>query len=136
MGYYSNVTGEIRISPPIAESLIDMSTDPSDNHGRGWWDVRLKISEENTLAADGGTAIRRVATAIVADREDTSKFYYLKESLALLAPQIHATGAVCVGELVRWGEENGDVERFRIMGDRVETDMARLTWSDGTEVKH
>jgi hypothetical protein len=45
-----------------------------------------------------------------------------------LVKDITAAGAVVNGELIRLGEEQGDIERFTIKDNKIVTDTAILVW--------
>lgn len=133
MGYNSRVTGEITITPPIpvralAKSLLD------------GWNKGLCVKyhvEETATEVDEGTLIKTEVTAIVPVTDDSYKAYDLVEHLGQAVHQIIKAGSTCQGELIRDGEDTGDVERLVVRAGShvVAVEKARLPRPDGTEVK-
>ncbi len=130
MGYYSSVEGEISIVPPIP--LRDMAG--NEYLQRGTSVLMFHVTEEREERPDG-TLIRETVTAIVPSTEDTVKAYSLADDLYEMAAEARGHGSACVGWIVRCGEEQGDVERYRLgPDDRVVKEKAQLRWPDGTAV--
>lgn len=128
MGYLSTVTGRIEITPPIPFRAVEHSAFLSAS------DVKYEI-DTAVEEVDDGTLTRRHVVAIVPFTEDTFKAYHLDRHLAEAVHEVQALGSACTGALVREGEEQGDVERFRIVGGVVVAEKAHLVWPDGTPVR-
>lgn len=133
MGYNSRVTGEITVTPPMPVRILAKS--PFLDGWRNGLCVKYHV-EETATEVDEGTLLKTEVTAIVPVTDDSYKAYDLVEHLGqALQPLI--PGSICQGELIRNGEDTGDVERLVVRaGSHVVTvEKARLTWPDGTEVK-
>ncbi len=134
MGYYSRVTGEIAVTPPIL--VRDMPGNPFTDARATGMPVQFHV-EETAVDVDEGTLIRREITAIVPVSEDGYKAYGLDRHLAQAVQLIRDAGSTCKGELVRTGEDQGDIERYTVGNDTtsVLVEKARMTWPDGTGVE-
>jgi hypothetical protein len=128
MGYYSTVEGRIEITPPLSVRAVAGS--PYLNSD---FCLKYEVSETREEVPEG-TLIREQVVAIVPSFEDQMKAYALKDDLKEMVEAVHGEGSECSGELVREGERNGDVERYRIVDGAVVSEKARLVWADGTEV--
>jgi hypothetical protein len=130
MGYYSRVSGSIRINPPLtwaeckATGLLVEANKNVDS------DVRLEIETETRDTEDGVVTTHR-GVALIPAWEDEAKYYRLDDSLSR-AVALAGGNHTFTGHLVREGEEQGDVERYSIVDGQVVTEKARMTWADGT----
>lgn len=140
MGYYSRLSGSIEFDPPLKWSEIKDSPymmKPGDyNFGPC---VCLEVAERE-VETEYGTAIFKVGTGLIPSFEDERKCYSLEDDLSKFAQThglLNTTGTPqATGEIVRSGEESGDVERFWF--DRFGTlhsEEAELRWPDGTLVE-
>jgi len=132
MGYRSSLRGRIRIEPPVPAKVLAQSRFmPGDTYPQTSvvYDVQTVVRETD----EGELTVRRVA-GLVCPYEEEAKHYAVAEELCDIAAELPA-GHAMVGELIRVGEENPDVERFRMAGDgrTVLVEQARVLWSDGTE---
>lgn len=131
MGYYSRVTGEIAVTPPIL--VRDMPGNPFTDARATGMPVQFRVTETAT-DVDEGTLIRREITAIVPATDTPYKASGLDKHLPQAVELIRDTGSTCKGELVRSGEDQGDIERYIVSDAGVRAEKARLAWPDGTEV--
>jgi hypothetical protein len=128
MGYLSRLEGEIQIQPPLRWSEIkDSKFRPDFDRDRS---IRYRIDEQR-IEDDDGERVTRYAIAIEdAWDGDSVKHYGVDSDLQEIAAA--HPDHVYTGQLIRYGEENGDVERYRIVSGRVVAEKAALTWPDGT----
>lgn len=128
MGYYSTIEGRLDISPPVPlRTLAGTSYLESD------FCLKYEVAESRE-EVDGGTLLRENIVAIVPSWEDQMKAYSLKDDLIEMVAELDKAGSTCSGELIRVGEGQGDVERFRANGGIVTSEVAELRWPDGQPV--
>ncbi len=131
MGYYSRVDGRIEITPPLnAAEVRELGLATKSNESLRS-SVRIEMETEERDTDEGTLTILR-GTALVAARDGASKYYTLDEDIQAAVTKL--PGRTFTGALIRAGEEQGDVERYRIENGRVVTEKASLRWADGTEV--
>ncbi len=125
MAYNSRVTGEWRIDGGIdAHTLRSL---PAFE-----W-IRVRVETDVVELSDGSEKVTRWGVAVEPSQEGEWSYYTLVDELekllAALPPATHLDGWI-----VREGEEQGDVERYRAgTGNRgVVTEQATLRWDDGT----
>ena len=128
MGYYSRISGEISVHPPLRWSEVKDTPFISQSRSRL---LRIRIEEE-TQPVDDGEIITRRGVCIEDDIGDSAKYYNLEAELSEIAETYpdHRFD----GYIVRVGESNGDIERYSIHKGRVQTEQAIVTWPDGTPV--
>jgi hypothetical protein len=133
MGYYSVLTGEIVIQPPLTARQIQRELPPK-YHTDLSGDLKVEISTTVRDTGDG-EVITRAGVLIVPASEDSGKYYNVSEELAEiigLFPEHAFTGT-----LIRYGEDATDVERYYVRETprRVISESARVIvrWPDGTE---
>lgn len=130
MGYYTRVTEEIVIVPPIPWEDIKDSPFLPDNAGRSndYRDVKFRIVEE-AVDTPEGRLYKRSAAAVEPAWEDSFKAYYIVEHLQELVdayPNHQFTGFL-YGE----GEENDDIWRLLVNKDRRAVQIKpRMVWPD------
>ncbi|MFC7817567.1 DUF6205 family protein [Streptomyces sp. NPDC057367] len=128
MGYYTNVTGEIRIEPPLTWSEIrDNPTLPETAGGRSEYDVRLRIDEE-TVDTDDGQLTRKTCSALVPAWDDSFKAYHLVEHVQEMIDAF--PGHSFTGRLDCEGEESGDLWRVVIRDGRAVKVTPSIVWPD------
>src|SRR5215469_2186049 len=123
MGYYSTISGEITINPPLRWSEVkDTKFLPAPSGDRA---LRIRCIEETNNTDDGEILIRR-GVAIADNLGEAAKYYELEGELREILsayPDRKFTGYI-----VRVGDENGDVERYWIQDGRVHSEKAALVW--------
>lgn len=135
MGYYSGVDGRIEITPPLR--WADVRDSEFLTRGANARNCVAFEVEETAEDTDDGTVTVKRAVAIVPAWEDDAKFYRIQDELGqIVSLALRAPGGPreLTGHLVRTGDEQGDVERYRVENGRVATEKASLRWPDGTEV--
>lgn len=132
MSYVSRVTGRVAVTPPVPLSVLASSRfNPTARLARdGMVDVQYEVADQ----PGGDDAVRRVVVAIVPDRSGEYSFRDLAEHLAEAVAEIEAAGSTATGDLIRRGERQGDVERYRAADGRIWSEAAELRWPDGTPV--
>lgn len=98
----SNLYGEITVAPPVPIAALSRSEYlPANNRGprNNWVEV--------TYHVESGTIV-----GIWAVSQERRKFYNVKDHLQKAITDVINAGSTCTGELVRIGEEAGDIERF------------------------
>jgi hypothetical protein len=126
MGYYTNFTGEIAITPPLTNAEIAQHPEFTS----GDTDVRLRIVEDTTETAEG-TLTRRLADAVIPAQEDSYKGYDLIEHLQAVIDAY--PGHTFTGRLNCEGEEAGDLWRAVIRDGRAVRVEPRIIWPDDEE---
>lgn len=132
MGYYTRVSGEIQIDPPITWG--ELTGSPFLEDSSEWRQVRLAVDIER-IETDEGTLTKRSASRIVPSGEDSYKCYEIEDHLRTLVKEF-GNGRDFTGRLDGEGEENGDMWRMRVDGDlkveMIKVEPAWPTWpSDG-----
>lgn len=127
MGYYTTVTGEISIEPPLTWAEIKASPFAPSDTVRDDFDVRLRI-EETAVDTDEGQLIRRAASALVASWSDCFKAYYLVEHIQKAIDAF--PGHTFTGRLECEGEENTDIWRVVVRDGRAVKVEPRIVWPD------
>ena len=129
MGYYTSVTGELRIEPPL--TWAEFKDSPFNGSSIDAWDglkeVRLRIAEEH-VDTDEGSLIRKTATALIPESEDSRKYYHLVEHVQQAIDSF--PGHTFTGRLDCEGEDNGDLWRVVIRDGRAEKVTPRIVWPD------
>jgi hypothetical protein len=132
MGYYTSVTGQIDISPPLTWNEIKDSPFLPESVARlEWRDVMLNV-EVDINETDEGTLTRRYANAVVPSTDDSFKAYDIEDHLAELV-RLHGDGRTFTGRLEGHGEETSDMWRLCIRDGKVAKDVPRIVWPDGDE---
>lgn len=124
MGYYTRVTGEISIEPPLTwaevQQHINFATTANYN-------VRLHLDEE-TVDTDEGQLIRKTAAAIVPVTDDSFKAYQLVEHVQQFMNEYPSH--TFTGRLECEGEEAGDLWRVVIRDGRAVKVEPRIVWPE------
>lgn len=121
MGYYTRVTGEFAIEPPLTWTEIRDNPVPTDR------DVRLRIDEE-TVDTDEGPLTRKTSSALVPRWDDSFKAYHLIEHVQKVIDAF--PGHTFTGRLDCEGEESGDLWRVVVRDGRAEKVEPRIVWPD------
>lgn len=132
MGYYSTVSGEIKISPPLNHQEIKKIPTKSSTAWRdGSWDLKVIVVEEMVDTPEG-ELIKRYADTVKSAYEDSYKAYYVKQNLQELIDLF--PGHEFTGALTAVGED-GDMWGVAV-NDGVAVDVKpTITWpSDETSV--
>lgn len=125
MGYYTRVTGELHIEPPLTWAEIKTVADSA--FGDGCLDVTLDIRED-TVDTDEGPLILKTAPALVPSWDEEYKAYNL---VAHVQQAIDAfPGHTFTGRLECEGEESGDLWRVVVRDGRAEKVTPRIVWPD------
>lgn len=135
MGYYSSVTGKIRIEPPLTHAEISQNPDwfKEDAYG-GVEGVDGDISFEVTTGSretGEGTLTFKQAHSIIPWTDDSSKYYTLSESVQKLVSTY--PNHEYRGHLHIEGEDNDDIWRIYIRDGKVVEVRAELKWPEGYE---
>jgi hypothetical protein len=122
VSYLSRLAGRLVVDPPQPETGTPLPA---------LTNLRLTVTEEPI----GASVFMRRITAVEPASGDGFSMYDLREELARVAEWATDRGARLSGQLVRSGEEQGDVERFTVTGQgAVISETAQLRWPDGTAV--
>jgi uncharacterized protein DUF6205 len=128
MGYYTRVTGELRIEPPLAWGEFKDSPflpgSPNDNTD---YDVRLRTDEE-TVDTEDGQLIHKIASEVLPRWDDSFKAYNLVEHVQKLIDAF--PGHAFTGRFDCEGEESGDLWRVIVRDGRAEKVTPRIVWPD------
>lgn len=117
MGYYTTVTGEIIIDPPLNYREIK-EWEENDQHNPNYWrSIRLVVNEEK-VDTDQGLLISKSADSIVSTSEDQSKHYYIQENLQELV-DLFGEKHSFFGYLEGHGEEAGDIWILRVHREKA-----------------
>jgi len=66
---------------------------------------------------------------------ESGKFYDLDSDLEEIVRIVKEDECFVNGTVIRWGEENGDVERFVITDNKITNEKAILRWPDGSKAE-
>ncbi len=128
MGYYTTVTGELRIEPPLTWGEIkDNPFLPDTPAGLAEYDVRLRIDEETVDTADGQLT-RKTCAAIEPRWDDSFKAYHLVEHVQTLIDAF--PDRTFTGRLECEGEDTGDLWRVIVRDGRAVKIEPRIVWPD------
>lgn len=138
MSYAQRLRGEIRIDPPIT---WDEYRSDALHRGEGSYPYPVMLKMERATLVDGAPkppahgGPEFVATALYAYN---GELYgeVLESAVPAFIERHSATGHVFTGQLVRHGEEQGDVERYYVDSGVLVNEKARLVWADGTDVAY
>lgn len=119
MGYYSYLSGRIVVEPPVRRDALPVDSRFLDGI---WSDVCYEFSNAAVVAI------------VPAETEERVKAYKLEAHLRGAVLEVRALGSdIGAGWIVREGEEQGDVARYRVdKAGQVVGERAVLTWPDGT----
>ncbi|MGW0577317.1 DUF6205 family protein [Streptomyces sp. NPDC002920] len=127
MGYYTRVTGEIRIEPPLTwQEFKDSPFNPHSTEYDDSLDAKLLIHEE-TVDTDDGPLLRRTAPELVAAHTDSYKAYRLVEDVQKAIDTF--TGHTFSGRLECKGED-GALWRVIVRDGRAQQVEPRIVWPD------
>ncbi|WP_331445814.1 DUF6205 family protein [Streptomyces xanthochromogenes] len=129
MGYYTTVSGEIRIEPPLKWVEFKDSPFYGTDKGSGR-DVRLAVTEE-TVDTDEGQTIRKTAGALEGSWEGGYKAYHLLEHVQEAIKAF--PGHTFAGRLECEGEEAADVWRVVVRDGVAVKVQPRIVWPDEDE---
>lgn len=127
MGYYTRVTGELQIEPPLNWAEIKDSEFAPERAKRTDLDVQLEVVEESVDTAEG-ELIRRTAASLVVRWPDSFKAYNLVDHVQWAIDAF--PGHTFTGRLECEGEENGDLWRVVIRDGRALRIEPRIVWPD------
>ena len=125
MGYYSSLSGQIDIDPPLdaRELRTCVWLRPTAN-------IHVEISETQ-VDTDDGVLTKKSGPTLVPYGEHT-KAYDLEENVSAFVAE-YAGSHRCNGSITVEGEDAGDVWRIRVVNNVVVRETARVVWPDGTE---
>jgi hypothetical protein len=133
MSYYTSVRGVIEILPPINWGVIAESPFLPDRARTNDKPVKFRIAEES-VTTDEGTLIRRSATALVPVQEDP---YGARDIVAEVQSILDEFGSVngreFSGRFDCSGENDFDLWRLEVHGNRAVEVRPRILWPDGSE---
>lgn len=128
MGYYTQVSGEIMIEPPLKWAEFKdspfYSNDPPYDVQR---DVVYRVREEE-IETDEGPLTRREADAVVPYTDDRAKFYNIVEQLQELV-DAYLTRTF-TGFFHGEGEEAGDIWRLAVRNGKAVKVEAKIVWPE------
>jgi hypothetical protein len=114
MGYYSRLRGDLVFAPPLSDDDVE------------------SLTQEFPDLAYGGT----FTGSGWLDGGDSCKQYYFHEECTRLYEFLAEHSVTVYGEVIREGEETGDVERARFTLFRPPVfEKAELRWPDGTRYR-
>lgn len=131
MGYYTRVTGEIRIEPPLTwQEFKDSRFLPGSPNDNGNYDVRLCVDEE-TVDTDEGQLVRKTASVVLPRWDDSFKAYNLVEHVQAVIDAF--PGHTFSGRLECEGEDNTDMWRVVVRNGHAVKVEPRIVWPDEDE---
>ena len=128
MGYYTRVTGEINIQPPLTwNEFKDSPFLPGSPNDKTEYDVRLRADEE-TVDTDEGQLVRKTASVVLPRWDDSFKAYNLVKHVQAVIDAFPSH--TFTGRLDCEGEEAGDLWRVVVRDDRAVKVTPRIVWPD------
>ena len=129
MGYYTSVTGEIAIQPPLTwKELKDSPFNSLD--ASATYDVRLRVNVK-TVDTDEGQLIHKTASAVLPREEGPFTTYRLVEHVQAVIDAF--PGHTFTGRLECEGSEAGDLWRIVVRDGRAVRVEPRIVWPDDKE---
>lgn len=125
MGYYSSVTGDLELSRPINYTEIEAVQASMEYEN---YPYSLEIETEH-IDTPEGKLIKQTCRTITTDNSDSGKYYGLESDTQTMINALPADVTVS-GYVQRDGEEVGDMERIHVLGRRVVSVKAEITWPD------
>lgn len=125
MGYYTNLTGRIEISPPVPWSKL-LGTALTE-----FGDGVLRVSVVDT--GEGTLTITAEGLAVEPYTDDSVRAHHPTEDLARIVDAL--PGHEFTGYIYGAGDETGDYWRLSVVDGRAVMEEAHLVWPDGTWVK-
>lgn len=131
MGYYSRLSGRIKIDPPLSWSeIVNTGFDP-DTARAGLMAVMIDV-DVTVADADDGILTTKRGIAIVPTQETDGKFYDWELKMVALCENPVFANRILTGHIIRAGEDRGDVQRIDGRGN---SETVRMTWPDGSSVE-
>ena len=128
MGYYTRVTGELHIEPPLTwPEFKDSRFLPGSPNDNGNYDVQLRADEE-TVDTDEGQLVRKTASVLLPRWDDSFKAYNLIEHVQAVIDAF--PGRTFTGRLECEGEDNTDMWRLIVRDGRAVRVEPRIVWPD------
>ncbi|MFJ4847523.1 DUF6205 family protein [Streptomyces sp. NPDC088733] len=129
MGYYTTVTGEFQIEPPL--TWAEFRDSPFNSTSIDAWDglkeVRLRVVEDR-VDTDEGSLIRKTAAALTPETDEGRKYHHLIEHVQQVIDAF--PGHAFTGRLDCEGEATGDLWRVVIREGRAVKVTPRIVWPD------
>lgn len=135
MGYYSTMSGELTISPPLTWGQFkDSEFREGSEASRGTYPcVKFRVEQE-TIESDTGRTEVITAVAVEPESGESRKLYYLEEEVQRLVDAY--PGHTFTGEFLIEGEEALDVWKLVVDDQRkVRQVHPRIVWPDGSEMR-
>lgn len=139
MGYYTRISGEIHIDPPITYGeLVAAEYDLSELKLRGgWlpldggWEIGFDVDREEVNTGEG--VLTTYVTDTITPSDDETKAYNLTKCLE----DVVATfgNHSFTGTLLCYGEEGGDIWRVVVGNGEVLEQHPELRWPTGETTK-
>ncbi len=130
MGYYTMLSGELKVDPPLKWSQI--KGHPALEFWNGYDALRIGVDSSAEETDDGTRTIKR-GTRVEPYTNYSCKAYENKKSLAQLVAEF--PGHTFLGEIHGDGEETGDYWRLYVDQERrTIMEKARMVWPDGSPV--
>jgi hypothetical protein len=123
MGYYTRVTGELVITPPLTAAEIrhwEANVDIQQVN------IRLKVAEE-TLQVEEGELTKRTAAAVLPWSEDRFKAYSVIEDVQAFL-NMFGTGHQLTGWFDCAGEEDDDLWRLHVIDGKATKIEPQIVW--------
>lgn len=156
MGYYSNITfSDLKITFPyekVEEEPVEVDEtlaalkEQAEAHGLIIVDAKANIVPQaeqlakdffDTLNDDEYDNLNFALNIGYEENEiffertgDTGKLYDLEHELSTLAKSVTDAGGFITGELHRSGEENGDLERYYFVDNKLKTEGVKIVWEN------
>jgi hypothetical protein len=139
MGYITNFSGELTITPPVPWSKIRNSKflyENASSTSREWREVYLVVHED-CLPTHDGDLIRKHAVGIKVTMPYDAKNYNVVEHLQELLGEI-GTEFTVTGHFDANGEESGDIWRLTVVKDSPGKNVAtvvkpKMLWPEDLE---
>jgi len=129
MGYYTSVSGEFAIEPPL--TWAEFKDSPFNGRSLDAYDgikeVALRSVEER-VDTEEGTLTRVTATALVPESEEARRYYNLVEHLQEAIDAF--PGHTFTGRFHCEGEDTGDLWRVIIRNGRAVKVEPEIVWPD------
>jgi hypothetical protein len=129
MGYYSQLRGKLTITSSRAypQSVLEAAA----KDGYELPALMPLTAEQVAFMNDGDRRHYGQLTVTAYDVTSTGEAFTVHENMMdELVADIRNFGGVVNGELIRIGEEQGDLERYFVENNEVFSEFAELVWAD------
>jgi hypothetical protein len=126
MGYYTTLSGELRIEPPLTWSEMRESKHLDFESEDGFGVFKIQVLEQEVETEEG--VLSKKSGVAIEPFEDSVKAYHARENLAEIVAAF--PGHRFIGCIEGDGEEQGDTWRLYVRDGNVIEHKGVVSWPD------